>query len=264
MAITFVVMAGAILASAAYTVHKFDRMRRLAREIELQVEASYAEAMMTKDALHHNTVEFQNHNFSQDLIRSLKILSLNISDLWYLWDHCCVIDSSSWLGTQALKTQVVGREQVFSIFGDLPRRDAPTANLDLTLGATCTRKALDPCSSQFFSNFSVYFALKVFHVFPPNFSPFVPCIWCTSCLFVCIDVGNKLTADATWSFWRLHSTKEIQLLACQALPPKVWDAEQQPCAEEILQIFDNFLTFSAKERRLRALGGARATRSPPC
>ena len=81
MAITFVVMAGAILASAAYTVHKFDRMRRLAREIELQVEASYAEAMMTKDALHHNTVEFQNHNFSQDLIRSLKILSLNISDL---------------------------------------------------------------------------------------------------------------------------------------------------------------------------------------
>ena len=31
--------------------------------------------------------------------------------------------------------------------------------------------------------------------------------------------------------------------------------------EEIWQIFDNFLTFSAKERRLRALGGARATRS---
>ena len=46
MVITFVVMAGAILASTAYTVYKFDRMRRLAREIELQVEASYAEAKM--------------------------------------------------------------------------------------------------------------------------------------------------------------------------------------------------------------------------
>ena len=63
MAITFVVMAGAIVASAAYTVFKFDHMRRLAREIELQVEASYAEAKMPKDALHHNIVEFQNHNF---------------------------------------------------------------------------------------------------------------------------------------------------------------------------------------------------------
>ena len=50
MVITFVVMAGAILASTAYTVYKFDRMRRLAREIELQVEASYAEAKMLKDA----------------------------------------------------------------------------------------------------------------------------------------------------------------------------------------------------------------------
>ena len=49
MVITFVVMAGAILASTAYTVYKFDRMRRLAREIELQVEASYAEAKMRKD-----------------------------------------------------------------------------------------------------------------------------------------------------------------------------------------------------------------------
>ena len=54
-------------------------------------------------------------------------------------------------------------------------------------------------------------------------------------VFFCIEcaslvLGNKLTADATWSFWRLHSTKEIQLPACQALPPKVWDAEQQPCA----------------------------------
>ena len=46
MVITFVLMAGAILASTAYTVYKFDRMRRLAREIELQVEASYAEAKM--------------------------------------------------------------------------------------------------------------------------------------------------------------------------------------------------------------------------
>ena len=50
MVITFVVTAGAILASTAYTVYKFDRMRRLAREIELQVEASYAEAKMLKDA----------------------------------------------------------------------------------------------------------------------------------------------------------------------------------------------------------------------
>ena len=49
MVITFVVMAGAILASRPYTVYKFDRMRRLAREIELQVEASYAEAKMLKD-----------------------------------------------------------------------------------------------------------------------------------------------------------------------------------------------------------------------
>ena len=83
MAITFVVMAGAIVASAAYTVYKFDRMRRLAREIELQVEASYAEAKMTKDALHHNMVEFQNHNFSifspkisQDPIISFKFQHL--------------------------------------------------------------------------------------------------------------------------------------------------------------------------------------------
>ena len=49
MAITFVVMAGAIVSTAAYTVYKFDGMRRLAREIELQVEASYAEAKMPKD-----------------------------------------------------------------------------------------------------------------------------------------------------------------------------------------------------------------------
>jgi len=49
MVITFVVMAGAILASTAYTVYKFDRMRGLAREIELQVEASYAEAKTLKD-----------------------------------------------------------------------------------------------------------------------------------------------------------------------------------------------------------------------
>ena len=76
MAITFVVMAGAIVASAAYTVYKFDRMRRLAREIELQVEASYAEAKMPKDALHHGIVEFQNHNFSQDPIISFKFQHL--------------------------------------------------------------------------------------------------------------------------------------------------------------------------------------------
>ena len=85
MAITFVVMAGAIVASAAYTVYKFDRMRRLAREIELQVEASYAEAKMTKDALHHNIVEFQNQNFSfhfpRSDITSFKVLSFNISDV---------------------------------------------------------------------------------------------------------------------------------------------------------------------------------------
>ena len=68
MAITFVVMAGAIIASAAYTVYKFDRMRRLAREIELQVEASYAEAKMTKDTLHHNTVSESQSKISQDLI----------------------------------------------------------------------------------------------------------------------------------------------------------------------------------------------------
>ena len=68
MAITFVVMAGAIIASAAYTVYKFDRMRRLAREIELQVEASYAEAKMPKDAPHHNDIVD-----SQFLTISLKI-----------------------------------------------------------------------------------------------------------------------------------------------------------------------------------------------
>ena len=68
MAVTFVVMAGAIIASAAYTVYKFDRMRRLAREIELQVEASYAEAKMTKDAPHHNDIVD-----SQFLSRSPKI-----------------------------------------------------------------------------------------------------------------------------------------------------------------------------------------------
>ena len=56
MAISSVVMAGAIIASAAYTVYKFDRMRRMAREIELQVEASYAEAKMPKDARHHNDI----------------------------------------------------------------------------------------------------------------------------------------------------------------------------------------------------------------
>jgi len=56
MAITSVVMAGAIITSAAYTAYKFDRMRRLAREIELQVEASYAEAKRPKDAPHHNDI----------------------------------------------------------------------------------------------------------------------------------------------------------------------------------------------------------------
>ena len=68
MAITSVVMAGAIIASAAYTVYKFDRMRRLAREIELQVEASYAEAKMPKDAPHDNDIDG-----SQFVSRSPKI-----------------------------------------------------------------------------------------------------------------------------------------------------------------------------------------------
>ena len=161
-------------------------------------------------ASQHRWISESQSKISQDLIISFKFQHLRcvifVRSLLSYWFFI------SWLGTQALKTQVVGREQVFSIFGDLPRRDAPTANLDLTLGATCTRKALDPCfSSQFFSTFPGIF-------------------WCTLCLFVCIDVGNKLTADAAWSFWRLHSTKEIQLPACQAFPPKVWDAEQQPCA----------------------------------
>ena len=69
MVITFVVTAGAILASTAYTVYKFDRMRRLAREIELQVEASYAEAKMLKDAPKMGTW-LLNHNFSQDDLRT--------------------------------------------------------------------------------------------------------------------------------------------------------------------------------------------------
>ena len=56
MVITAGVLIGAILASAAYTVYKFDRMRQLDREIELQVEASYAEAKILKDApqMHQN------------------------------------------------------------------------------------------------------------------------------------------------------------------------------------------------------------------
>ena len=95
------------------------------------------------------------------------------------------------VGQQALQTQVVGRERVFSIFGK-PRRDPPTANLDLTLGAACAEK---------------WFVL---------FLPIFPV--CSDFLFF-IDVlpvlGNKLM------FWRCLALKEIQLPACQALPSKL-------------------------------------------
>ena len=61
----------------------------------------------------------------------------------------------SQLGPQALKTAVVGRGRVFSIFGEL-RHDPPSAaNLDLTLGATCPEADPSCFSHCFFPCFPV-------------------------------------------------------------------------------------------------------------
>ena len=74
------------------------------------------------------------------------------------------------------------RERVFSIFGK-PRRDPPTANLDLTLGA-------------------------IFLQFFQDVLTFVLCLGASEC-----QLG--LFGDAS------YSTKEIQLPALQALPPQL-------------------------------------------